>query len=214
MHRPAHPLCSKLLCSAVIGAGIFLSVCSCAQTGSAISAVDAKIIFDYASETAAPEQTLSVFVQPTYDAERVASVSVEHLESGYTWTQTNPQILSVRNAKSWTGYRNFRSIAGQSIPAGRYECRCSDAASDVVTAGFSVSYPEELLTLTQSQAEDFLKQTAVTRYTALYDADGVLVYYGEEDFDINKYATARTKRTILSCYDGNVICVLSRQDLH
>ena len=84
----------------------------------------------------------------------------------------------------------------------------------MVTAGFSVSYPEELLTLTQSQAEDFLKQTAVTRYTALYDADGVLVYYGEEDFDINKYATARTKRTILSCYDGNVICVLSRQNLH
>lgn len=214
MQKNASLSLSKLIFSALTGAFMVLAFFSCAQNSAGISAIDAAVIFDYADETSLPSVTLSVFVQPTYDAERVASVSIEHLESGYTWTQNTPQIIPARNAKSWAGYRNFCPVQDQELPIGKYECRCTDAASETASAAFVVTYPQELLSLSQSQAETFLKSTAVTRFTALYDSDGVLIYFGDEDFDISKYATARTKRTVLSCYEGTLQCMLSRENLH
>ena len=193
---------------------VTLCLFSCSAQVNSIQSVSASVIFDYSDLNSPPSVSLSVFAQPAYDAQRVASVSIASIETGWEWKSDRPVVLPSKRDSGWAGFLNCVPESGKELPQGSYMFFCTDLAFDSSDTAFSVSYPRELLTLNQKDAVDFVTSRGGFVYnTALYDSDGILLYYGEQDADRNRYPTARSKRTFLVSQGLNIICMLSKEKI-
>ena len=141
-----------------------------------------------------------------------------HNESGLEWECRNPRIISTKKNNEWAGYTNFVASEGSAIPQGAYTLYYVDMAGDESQNVFSVSYPAQLLESTATEFRDM--RIDREENIALYDADGLLLFYGERkdswstNSDIKKeYGVAEKIRVCYRLYSGNAVCMMPAENL-
>ena len=179
---------------------------SCSDSTPQVSTVQSTVVFDFADEKSSPSLRLSIFAETQGDVHRAGEIRLYHEESGMEWLCKSPQKIAGNDKKSWAGHRNFVSPGEASVPQGRYTLYYDDLSGRECTADFNVSFPQEHTKLKASDFPEAINGSR-TEKLSIYDASGVLIYWGErkrswkKDSNIlNDYGTAVKYRT---CYYTN-----------
>lgn len=215
--------CRSVLCmrrNAVLVAFMLVGALfvSCADSVPQLQSVTPVVVFDFSD--GAPSMRLSVFAEVSSDVQRVKEVRAIHKDSGLVWICREPQKFSANNAgRKWAGCTNFVAASGSYIPQGEYTLWYEDAAERETEDSFSVFYPENLLSCkAESIPEAFTE--SYKQYIALYNSDGVLIFYGERKREwktlgdvTKKYAAAVTFRVCYELNGGTVECLMPAVEL-
>ena len=187
---------------------LFLSVLaffSCADSEPQLSGVDAFLVLEYPDQESEPSVRFSVFGQTNSNVTRAVQIKTIHLESGQEWVCSEPRKISDNKRKYWAGYTNFVPAQGSTIPPGKYS--------------FTLVYDETLLKTNVSSLKA-MQGPSFKEKVAVYNADGLLVYYGDRKDKWknnttirNEYSTAATMRTCYVIAGSNVVCMLPPVDL-
>ena len=216
--RSFRAFAKRLLSSLVTGTVILFSFSSCSDSDIRITGLISTVVLDYSDWKSSPSSRLSLFVETSLDERTVNEIRAVHNQSGLEWHCKNPRIISASKNSVWAGYTNFVAASGSTIPQGNYTLYYEDLTGDECQNIFSVSYPVELL---ETSAVDF-KNLRIDREEniALYDADGLLLYYGERkeswrsNSDIkSEYGVAEKMRVCYRLYSGNTVCMMPEESL-
>ena len=208
----------RIFSSLVAGTVFLFALISCSDSESRISGLVTAMVLDYSDWDSSPKPRLSVFAETTLDERAVHQIRAVHNQSGLEWQCNNPRIISNNKNSTWAGYSNFVPASGSTIPQGSYTLYYEDMAGDECQSTFSVSYPVELL---ETSATDF-RNMSIDREEniALYDADGLLLYYGERkeswisNYDIKAdYGVAEKLRICYRLYSGHTVCMMPVESL-
>ena len=208
----------RLLSSLVTGTILLFSLLSCSESDVHITGLFSSVVLDYSDWDSFPSSRFSVFVETSLDERAVSEIRAVHNQSGLEWHCKNPRIISTTKSSTWAGYTNFVAASGSTIPQGNYTLYYEDLAGEECQNIFSVSYPVELL---ETSAADF-RNMRIDREEniALYDADGLLLYYGERkeswitNSDIKKeYGVAEKIRICYRLYNGHTVCMMPEENL-
>ena len=201
---------------------LFLSLSaffSCADSEPQLSGVDAFLVLEYPDQESEPSVRFSVFGQTNSNVTRAVQIKTIHLESGQEWVCSEPRKISDNKRKYWAGYTNFVPAQGSTIPPGKYSFTYEDAAGRQVESSFTLVYDETLLKTNVSSLKA-MQGPSFKEKVAVYNADGLLVYYGDRKDKWknnttirNEYSTAATMRTCYVIAGSNVVCMLPPVDL-
>ncbi len=193
---------------------LIFALSACSDSEPVLTGIDAYIVLDYPDESSVPSSRLSVFAQTNENVRRVSSVRALHKESGQEWVCQEPRKISDTKRKFWAGYTNFVPAEGSQIPSGKYEFFYEDMAGRQAETAFSITYDESLLSVPASE----LKQKIGSAYKekiALYNAEGLLMYYGDrkEKWKDNKairneYSLASSLRICYIITGSNAVCMM------
>ncbi|MBQ6781694.1 MAG: hypothetical protein IJP62_10780 [Treponema sp.] len=190
---------------------------SCADSDPDIVTVSGTMVFDYADEESFPAGRLAIFVQTASEVQRVESIVATHKQTGYTWRVSSPVVFKSGD-KQWTCYTNLQSPEQTHIPNGQYECTYIDAAGEEVTATFVVNYAEKLFETKSADIKNVL--TSSTDSLALYDKNGVLLFFGKKKSNwrvnaniLRDYSHAVMLRHCLSSANNRAVCLLPPESL-
>lgn len=200
----------KLLFCLAISA---LFMVSCSESDPELNNATGFVIFDYSSEKSIPTVRLAAFAETVSEIQRVDSISVKNIHTGYEWISDKPVLLSNEKHK-WAGYADFVSPAGHDIPTGLYEMVYTDAQSKTVQKNFSVYYKNAFLTANSEKAKTlFSDEKSVV--VCVYSERGTLLYYGQrkenwvEDKTI--FDSVKDSFYLRECYvegDKSVYCLM------
>lgn len=155
-----------------------LCLCAgCAGSDAELESASGIVVLDYRAEGAPPSVRLSVFAQTASDARRAESLKIASEATGFEWAADEPLVMEADKSR-FVYYPDFVTAAPEKIPAGAYRLDYTDAEGNCVQSLFSVSYPEELADSDAAAAETFFQGRAEERL-AVYDGNGVLLYFGE-----------------------------------
>lgn len=204
--------------SLLAGTILLFSLFSCSDSDSRITGLVSNIVLDWSDWESMPSARLSVFAETSLDERAVHEIRAVHNQSGLEWQCRNPRIIAASKNTTWAGYTNFVAAQGESIPQGSYTLYYQDMAGLECQSSFSVSYPYDLLSSTAAA----FREMRIDREEniALYDADGLLLYYGERkegwttNADIKKdYGVAEKIRVCYRLYSGNTVCMMPAENL-
>lgn len=167
-----------------LAAGFFLS---CSDSVLRITSINQTYIIDFFDQTAAPDISLSLFVQTDSEVRKVDQLRVTHVSSNFFWDVKDITLLQGKNNNNWAGYSNFKAVQGSDFPQGRYNLCLTDKAGNQCETSFIINVPEELKSPDLKSAEEYLKKENVqfTKSIALYDENEILLYLGEESEDLD-----------------------------
>lgn len=179
---------------------------SCTDTTPIILSVNTTLVYEYQSETDSPTMRLSVFVQPDTEPERFQKIDVINIETGYIWTITDAQVISV-GEKNYIGCTTLRPYNSGFFPLGQYNVIYTDIASRSDEMNFELKNPQsfETQSISSFSYSDIEKKQVAKEFifdrVALYDENEDLIYYGGQKQNLSKveeirryYSNARTMR--------------------
>lgn len=191
----------------------FLVFFSCSDSEPDVNSAAGFVIFDYASEKSYPSVRFAAFAETSSEIQRVSSISVKNLSTGYEWFCDNPVLLN-NDRHKWAGYADFVSPRGQLIPQGSYEIVYTDAQSRSVTKTFLLQYKEKFLKTKSEKAVSLFSEEKKINI-CVYSEKGTLLYYGErkENWLDNKdvFKEIRDSFYYRECYieaDKSVYCLM------
>lgn len=154
---------------------LILLLGACSDSNPYINSVSAIMVFDYADYENAPEQKLSVFIQPE-EINRIEKINIQNEKSGLEWNILEPRRLAGKDDKSWAGYTNLAPASNDSIPSGKYTVTYQDAAQKKSSAEFTVYYHIDWLEKKASEFPEAIS-SSFSQYYAIYSVDKTLLGY-------------------------------------
>lgn len=195
------------------------SFAGCSENLPEVRSADYSLIFEYESENSYPTARLSVFVETLSDVRRADEIILVSENSDFSW-ETDDIIMLENSKKKWAGYTNFVLPEPEKIPEGRYSVTYIDATGEEVTADLNISYDKKLYSLKENQVNDYMIKNNRFKKIAVYDDLNTLIYYGEEEYDLNsnskilnRYRSAAYKTVIWCNVNNSIICILPKEKL-
>ncbi|NLM00623.1 MAG: hypothetical protein GX220_04110 [Treponema sp.] len=156
---------------------------SCSDTTPSIITVHPALIYEYSAINSKPVERLSVFVQPNTEVERFLKMEIENLNTGFTWTIYEPDIIE-SGTRSFVGSPVLMPYEKQEFPFGEYKLTYTDVASRSVVKKFILKKPASFEKNpihklaykdidSKKVAKDFIFDRVV-----LYDENGEIIFYG------------------------------------
>lgn len=197
---------------------LFFIFISCSEDTADATGSQGLVIFSYETVDSTPTARLSVFVDVASDLHRAQSVRLICRENHYEWEAMPPTLITNKES-AWAGWTNFVYPMGEPPAQGAYTAIYIDAQEKRSDTVFSLDYPKDLMTTKESDLKDFLNKEFPGRWTkkfALYDGEGVLIYWGDQVGDPNNprdifsyYGEAETYRECVFITGTCAMCLLS-----
>lgn len=204
----------KLIISSILLITSVLYFSSCSQNTPEINNINYSIVFDYSDEDSLPESRLCIFAETNSDVRRTEQIIVESLETGYIWN-INDIINTEYENIQWCGNTNLVVPANKMIPKGKYRITLINADEKQTDIVMNINYDEEFYNLKSDDVENEMVKINGNRRTAIYDQDGVLIYYGDRTEDLqttrdiwNQFREADCYNDIWSTPGQFLICIM------
>ncbi len=194
---------------------ILFILSSCSQNMPEIKNVNTAVILEYHDMNSLPSYRLSIFVDSSSDVHRSSHIEILSKNTGYKWECDSPVKIAGRNSRQWAGYTNFAVPDGSEIPAGMYDIKYMNADGESTESYFYISYDAECLSMKASETIEAMNSKGCRTNIALFDKDGILLYYGEQTPEfrdeasfLRNYSTAASYKKVLLASSSSLVCIL------
>ena len=191
----------------------FIFIVGCSDSVPDVVSSKSSVIFTYDNYESKPNVRLATFVEVSSDPRRVETISISSIKDNMKWLCEEPVVFSESN-KKMVGYTNFVTPNDVKIPSGSYKIVYTDAQGRFTESFTYVSYPEDLMEVNATKAEEFLG-IRKKEYIAIYNSNDEVVYFGDrkkhwsEDSMIFVGNKDYVKfRRCINMIDDSVICLL------
>lgn len=193
-------------------ASVFL-LFSCSQNLPEINSVTGSIVFDFEEEEKVPDLRLGVFVDVSSDAHRADVLKIVCMQNDFEWECNRPEKVS-NGKKQYAGYTNFVMPGKDLFPQGKYTVYYYDANGNEQSCVMNISYSSDILQMSPSKAEEFLKSHNANESLALFDEESVLIFFGDKKDELrnmetvwSRYPQADYARTVWTRNNGKEMCI-------
>ena len=192
---------------------LFIILFSCSQNLPELNTVSGTVIYDFEDEEKKPDLRLGVFVDVSSDVHRAEFLKIVCMQNDFEWECNRP--LKVTNEKKqYAGYANFVMPGNDSFPQGKYTVFYTDANGNEQSCVMNISYSSDILQMSPSNAEEFLKSHNASESLALFDEESVLIFFGDKKDELrnmetvwSRYPQADYARTVWTRNNGKEMCI-------
>lgn len=156
---------------------------SCSDSSPKVGTVNATLVYDFSETGVMYTQHLSVFIHPTSDEKRLASIKIVSEANGYEWNIDEPErVDSGKNA--YFGSWNLVCPNGEPFEDGKYIVSFKDLADREVSSMFTLKNLESMKTKNGNfvRSRDVLVGNAgsecALKRVVLYDDNDMELYCG------------------------------------
>lgn len=191
----------------------FIFIVGCSDSVPDVVSSKSSVIFTYDNYESKPNVRLATFVEVSSDPRRVETISISSIKDNMKWLCEEPVVFSESN-KKMVGYTNFVTPNDVKIPSGSYKIVYTDAQGRFIESFTYVSYPEDLMEVNATKAEEFLG-IRKKEYIAIYNSNDEVVYFGDrkKHWSDDSMVFVGNKdyvkfRRCINMIDDSVICLL------
>ena len=190
---------------------------SCSQNAADIKESSLTVIYDYNDEENLPSARLSLFIESESDTRRSQNILLSSLTDGYEWTAE--ELVHIKSGnRSWSGYTNFVMQKNQPFPKDSYSLVLRNADENEAVQTVELSYDDSFYDMTSSQADEKMKAEEAVKKVAIYDENGILLYYDVQNDNLNSarkmwnmFSNASYYKIVWQAKDGSTMCILPKR---
>ena len=194
--------------------GLFFS---CSQNAADIKESELSVIYEYIDEETLPSARMCVFIESESDTRRCEEIFLCSQKDGFEWT--SDELVHIKSGeRSWSGYTNFVMQAKQRFPNDSYNLVLKNADEQEASENFDFSYDEAFYELNAVEAEKKLKAEDAVKKLAIYDENGILLYYDVQTDKLdsarkmwNMFSNASYYNIIWQSKDNSTICIMPKR---